>query len=375
MPLRHCNENQDDLQIDPDLIDKIYEAAFLPELWPTVLNRLARMIDAEGGWFMALSPERQRFTGSEIFIDALTKFVDNGWLPRTERVRRGIRAAHPGFLTEADIFPDGDMASDPFYRAFLWKGGFGWGAGTVITAPTFDTMLLTLERRRDRGPVEAEHVRQLDALRPHLARSALMAARLRMERARAVSQTLALIGLPALVFDDRGKVLVANTLIEALGEHLCWRAADRVSLKDRHADAQFQQAIARLGGEGAASVRSLAVRDSLHRPCRVAHVIPIRGDARQIFHGCLGVLLLTPVTVSNAPPVELVQSLFDLTASEARVARSLASGNSLDEIAVSGSVSRNTVRTHVRRVLEKTGCRRQAEVAAILSGIVVPRGN
>jgi DNA-binding CsgD family transcriptional regulator len=358
----------------PDLIDQIYEAAFLPELWPAVLDRLARMIDAEGGWFMALSPERQRFTGSEIFVGGLTKFVDNGWLPRTDRVRRGIRAAHPGFLTEADLYPDGDMAADPFYRRFLWKVGLGWGAGTVISAPTFDTLLLTLERRRDRGPVEAEHICQLDALRPHLARSALMAARLRMERAKAVSQTLALIGLPALVFDDRGKVIVANTLIETLDEHLRWRAADRVSLKDRHADAQFHQAIAMLGEDVTASVRSFAVRDSLRRPCRVAHVIPVRGNARQIFDRCLGVLLLTPVAVSNAPPVELVQSLFDLTAAEARVARGLASGDSLDEIAISGSVSRNTVRSHVRRVLEKTGCHRQAEVAAMLSGIVVPPG-
>jgi DNA-binding CsgD family transcriptional regulator len=361
--------------VESDLIDQIYEAAFLPERWPTVLDRLARMIDAEGGWFMALSPDRQRFTGSEVFVGGLTKFVDNGWLPRTDRVRRGIRAAHPGFLTEADLYPDGDMATDPFYRRFLWKVGLGWGAGTVIAAPTFDTMLLSFERKQERGPVESEHVGHLDALRPHLARSALMAARLRMERAQAVSQTLALIGLPALVFDARGKVIAANALIEMQTEHLSWRAGGRVSLKDRHADVQFEQAITLLGRDAKASVRSFAVRDTLHIPCRVAHVVPIRGNARDIFDRCLGVLMLTPVAVTNAPPVELVQSLFDLTAAEAKVARSLALGDSLDEIAVSGSVSRNTVRTHVRRVLEKTGCHRQAEVVAMLSGITVPRSS
>jgi DNA-binding CsgD family transcriptional regulator len=36
-------------------------------------------------------------------------------------------------------------------------------------------------------------------------------------------------------------------------------------------------------------------------------------------------------------------------------------------------VSLNTVRTYVRGVLEKTGCTRQAEVIALLSGILPSR--
>jgi len=40
---------------------------------------------------------------------------------------------------------------------------------------------------------------RLDALRPHLARSVLISARLQLERARIVSEALALMGIPALV--------------------------------------------------------------------------------------------------------------------------------------------------------------------------------
>jgi DNA-binding CsgD family transcriptional regulator len=43
-------------------------------------------------------------------------------------------------------------------------------------------------------------------------------------------------------------------------------------------------------------------------------------------------------------------------------------------IAAQGGVSRNTVRTQLRGVLEKTGCSRQAEVVALLSGIAIPKG-
>jgi DNA-binding CsgD family transcriptional regulator len=65
--------------------------------------------------------------------------------------------------------------------------------------------------------------------------------------------------------------------------------------------------------------------------------------------------------------------LFDLTPAEARVARSIASGKTIESIATDGGVSRETVRSHVRSVLAKTGCDRQAEIVALLTGIVRPR--
>jgi DNA-binding CsgD family transcriptional regulator len=101
----------------------------------------------------------------------------------------------------------------------------------------------------------------------------------------------------------------------------------------------------------------------------VAHVIPIRGNARDLFVQCTGVLVMTPVSLPKAPPIELIQSLFDLTPAEARVARSLVAGETVEEIASASGVSNNTVRSQVRGVLEKTGCRRQAEVVALLGNV------
>jgi DNA-binding NarL/FixJ family response regulator len=66
-----------------------------------------------------------------------------------------------------------------------------------------------------------------------------------------------------------------------------------------------------------------------------------------------------------------VQSLFDLTPTEARVARGLTAGQTVEEIASSGNISVTTVRSHVRALLEKTGCRRQVEAVALFGGISV----
>jgi DNA-binding CsgD family transcriptional regulator len=41
----------------------------------------------------------------------------------------------------------------------------------------------------------------------------------------------------------------------------------------------------------------------------------------------------------------------------------------VDDIAIDGGTSANTIRTHVRGVLEKTGCNRQTDIVALLTAI------
>jgi DNA-binding CsgD family transcriptional regulator len=223
-------------------------------------------------------------------------------------------------------------------------------------------------RRASDGLWARAVVDKLDELRPHLARSAFMSARLQLERARIASETLAVMGLPALVLNEQGKVLAANSLIEALTSYVQWRAQDRVSLKDKAADKLLRDAIAAIDVAGR-SVRSFPIRDDATQAMMVAHIIPIRLSARDIFVRCAAALMLTPVTLPQAPPVELVQSLFDLTPAEARVARSLAEGETVEAIASAQGVSQNTIRSHVRGVLEKTGCNRQVDVVSLLTAI------
>jgi DNA-binding CsgD family transcriptional regulator len=96
----------------------------------------------------------------------------------------------------------------------------------------------------------------------------------------------------------------------------------------------------------------------------VVHLVATPGEARHIFDGGLGVLVVTPVTVPDAPDAALIRGLFDLTPNEARVARGIAQGLTIDEIASCWSVERETVRTQLKAVFAKTGTSRQVEVAS-----------
>jgi DNA-binding CsgD family transcriptional regulator len=230
-----------------------------------------------------------------------------------------------------------------------------------------------LSRRTERGPFERAAADRLDQLRPHLARSILISARLQLEKARAAGEALAALGIPALVLSETGKVLAANRQIEELTGFVRWQAFDKVAMKDKRADQLLRDAVAAMDSATRPDVCSFPARDAEAEATMVAHLIPIRLSARDIFVRCFAVLVLTPMTRPQAPPIELVESLFDLTPAEARVARSLVSGRTVKAIATEGGVSPETVHTQLGRVLAKTGCKRQADVVALLSGIALPR--
>jgi DNA-binding CsgD family transcriptional regulator len=362
--------------MDTQLIDRIYECSFVPELWPGVLGELAAIATARAGFLFLSNADIHHFTSSsEIGNTVLKPLVASGWIARSERFRRFLAARKFGFFSDGDIYTADEKNTDPFYRDILLPRGLGWAVGTTVPLPTGDRFAINLEREYLRGPVELAAIHQLDLLRPHIARSAFMSARLQLERAQATSEALARVGLPALVLDVKGKVLAANRLIEMLSGHIQWGAQDRVSLKDRAADQILRDAIAAIDSNGSPAVRSFPTRDIEVGAPMVVHVIPIRLSARDVFIRCAAILVLTPVTLPKAPPADLVQSLFDFTPAEASVACSLAAGKTVDDIASDNQVSPNTIRTHVRGVLGKTGCSRQAEVVALLTGLSSTRPN
>ena len=331
------------------LIDQIYECSLLTELWPTVLGKVNDIAGGRTGFLYVSDGNVHNWATSRAGIESILEpLVKTGWIFRTERFRRMLALRHAGFVTELDIYHPEELVDDPTYRDLLYPRGLGWGAGTAIPLPTGDTFTIILEREYRHGPPDQGTINRLDALRPHIARSALLSARLHLERARVASQTLAAIGLPALVLDGSGKVQSANALIEKMEAYVHWHAHDLLFMRDRKANTLLRAALE--GGRVGSSegVRSFPVHDAASEEMMVAHVIPIRGSARDIFIRSIAVLVLTPVALPHAPPVELIRSLFDLTPSEARVARDLAAGSTVEDIASSSGVSANTVRTHVR---------------------------
>lgn len=350
------------------LIDHIYEAALIPDLWPSVLDRVAALCGAAGGVVFVAAP-RMSWLATPSYAGLMESAVTEGWIRHNRRPERAAALDRAGFVHDLDIFTVEEIAADPLYIE-LRERGYGWCTGTVVRTPTDDTIIYSWEGARDRGPFREEVVRGLDFLRPHLARAGVLAARLGLEKARAAATVLGMLGLPAAVLSHGHRLLAANDLCEVLIPSVLRDRRERVQLADASADALLTAALRAQGsGRTEPGVASVPIPARAGHPALIAHVLPLRGRARDVFSAASVLLVFTPVAVASALSATLIRGLFDLTAAEARVAHAVASGERVEAISASQGVSPETTRAQLKSVFAKTGVARQAELANLLRGL------
>jgi DNA-binding CsgD family transcriptional regulator len=354
-------------------IDQIYECAMLPRMWPALLERLVKIVDAYGAILFTYDPSKPQWIFSSGVEEeskiGLEKFLAWGGFHRLPRIEKARQLRHHGFVTDQMYYTDEEMAADPFYKDFWWPRGFGYAAATFVEIPTGELQILTIERKLARGPVERSVLDDLDILRPHLARAAVIAARMRQKKLEATAAALELLGLPAVVLGRGGEVLAANALANDGILPLVWLPANRLALQDKEADVLLRRAVQTLSDDHGASTRSFPVRRADDQPPLVAHLIPARRLARDLVMGFAGILVLTDATARGKPRAELIQSLFDLTAAEARTAREIGAGRSITQIAAASGLSQGTIRVQLKSVF--ANCRRPAELVSLLSGLAL----
>lgn len=351
------------------VIQGIYEAAAIPECWPTVLEQMGQLVGTPGvGLLTRRSDAWTGYSVTRPIEEAFLAYLSSDIGQRSDTTRRLLAADHAGFLSNDDLYSPAEWELEPLRNEWARRWGYNGAAATAISVPSGDSLVFHIQRRERDPPFSAADIVALDSFRPHLARAGLLAARWRMQRLTAATEALSLIGLPAAVVDRNGRVLAANALIEGMTDHVRWLPRERLALADRKADDLLRRALSSLFDPGASSVQSIASRPGTGEAA-VIHVVPTAGQARDIFDGGLAVLAVTPVTTPDAPDAVLVRALFDLSAAEARVARRLTQGQTVAEIAIASGVSRATVRTQLKSIMAKTGTRRQAETTALLAGL------
>lgn len=357
---------------DETLVDAIYEAGAMPELWPGLLDKLADSLGARGGNILYARLGGQATRASSPRIEQITRdFEAKGWGARNSRLDRYLaRPPHAGFLTDSDLHSEEELRTLPIYTEFLNPLGAAAGAATLIRGAVDDTLAITMEGFADHA-ASREAVPALDRLRPHLARAATLSGRLAMARVNAAVEALAMIGTPAAMLDGQGRLLTANKLFEpALGKSVL-DLRSRLRLDDARSDKRFGEAVARLLANRVGS--SIAVDLGSQRVAM--HLLPIRGSARDIFSSAASLLVLSDAADGRLPQQDLLQALFDLTPSEARIAREIAQGGGILGVAEAAGLSRETVRSHLKAIFEKTNTRRQSELATLLPkyGLPIPK--
>lgn len=360
-------------ELSEQFIDQIYEASFAPEKWPELLADLSQAVDGKGGCLFTLTRGAAAHVGSEAIAADLEEFMRDGWVTINTRTTRAEALAHPGFLTDLDLYSVSELATEPIYRDFLHPRDLGWAAGTLIPLPTGDLLAFSVERSTARGPFERAHVEALDRLRPHIVRAAVVCTRIGLDKAQAGASALEALGLPAAVLGANGQMVACNRLMEGLIPSTIRDGSGRIQIVDRKADNLLAGALSALAfGARQGIAQSFPVADDTGRPTGVVHLLPVRGAVHDLFSHIHSILVVTPLAAPVAPPASILQAMFDLTPSEARIASALAAGRSIDTISREFGVARETVRSHLRSIFAKSGVSKQSALVRLLLSVTLP---
>jgi len=174
------------------------------------------------------------------------------------------------------------------------------------------------------------------------------------------------MGHGGLLLDGVGEVLLAN----ATARHLL--AAETSQPHEPTGDlAWMRWAMKRLLHR--AQSRFTLDRDAWVRVPRetqrdlVLHAVPVSGAGS----GAQTVVILVDLGTAPQPKPEALQTLFGLTAAEAKLALEIARGDTPAEVARNHRVSIATVRSQLAAVFAKTQTSRQAELVALLARVAL----
>jgi DNA-binding CsgD family transcriptional regulator len=353
-----------------NIVDRIYEAAAVPELWPAVLQDLAETVQAFGMHFAHRTVETVTWTMTENMGELTAAYLAGGWnLRPDDRAVLLLNEQYPGFRTESDYWPEDEQEELPLYRDFLIPRGFRASAASFLQGTHDDALLIGLEGFASRASARSA-IPVLDGFRPHLARAISLSVQLRQAQLDASMKALDVAGIGAAVVSPDGRLrAVSDRFAERLGEAMSLEGG-RLRFADRFLHAQFAEAL--LAIEVEARSRSIGVAPVDDRAPFAIHLLPLRLGARDVFGWDGVLLLLAEPHNASVPNADLLRLLFDLTPAEARLSRLIGEGRSLAEASRALRIAEATARVHLRSVFLKTGVTRQAELVRLLVGLRPP---
>jgi DNA-binding CsgD family transcriptional regulator len=354
-------------RMSDDLADDIYEAAFVPEKWSTVLDAIGARAGSASGAMLSIAPNAPpRWRATPVVEETLRDYVESGQWLQCQRPVKVLSMRYPGFLRDEDYLTSDQIADDPA-RKVRETVNLGGQAATLVAMPGGEMVGFTFERWLDNGTHDADEIAFLDGMRPHLARAGMIAARLGLERAKTMVATMQTIGFPAAVVTGTGRAIAVNELLEAMPAVFLSAAGGRLAITHREADMLVAGAIDGVAAGRTDHVQSIPLPAQDGEAAYVIHVAPLRGIARDIFSGATALVLATEVGPAlGVPGPDLLRGLFDLTPKEANIAIRLASGLSLKEAAEAASMQFSTARSHLESVFRKTGTNQQSQLVALL---------
>jgi DNA-binding CsgD family transcriptional regulator len=349
--------------------EQIYDCVFDNEAFATLPVLLAEGFDASAGsisWRRSgrgtTIAQHSGYYSDAALSDYEANYADSDpWVPA---------ACLPGNLGRPilmdEVVGTKTLHGTRFYND--WLRGQGDDAIHCMASATMTLMgegIVTLLRGgASVGSFTAEDAAQLDAILPHLTRVLSLRGKLaiEMQNKQWVEAALDAAGYAMVAVDGTGRIHMTNAGGEALLQKGLLKTRDFSTALAM--DRELASAIA--AATQASQPLATAVLMSLGDVSCPVQVTPFAAPS-----GSRIAILLIRDQADQTMRAGSLRQLYGLTAAEVEVAILLADGSSPAAISIQRATSLETVRSQIRTIKIKTGCKRQAELVTLFNNLPV----
>lgn len=363
-------------------IEAIYTAGIDADHWPAVLAALTRLCGGVGATLEVFDKQSQRhntFHAVDVPLDLEKAYIDY-WAPRSPRVIHGQHMKPGEVGWDYQILDEAAMDRDGFYSELLPITDFRYFvSATLANCPT-EYAVVAVQRSRRQGHVGEQEIALMRRLVPHLQQALDVSARLKGAALaiEAAHQALDWLDDGAALLRRDGSIVFCNERFRGIAETRdgIWIDKNVVTFGAKACRAQFARGLGALqrlrNGHSAAPLPcDFTVPRPSGDPDYVVSLRPLGNAVRRPLDAAAIVFVRDPVA-GNTAAVRLLRDLFGFTPAEANLAQALQSGVSPAAYARECRLSPNTVYTHLRRLKDKTGWQRTAELTRRLRQLQVP---
>jgi DNA-binding CsgD family transcriptional regulator len=363
------------------LIGCIYDAALDPTLWRGVLQKIAAYTGGQSAGLASMDSVSKAADAHYTFgcdphylqlqIDTYAKFDPTSAL---------FLFAPGQVVSIGDLMPYDEYLETRFYLEWAQPQGWVDSASAVIDKSATSFAFFSVYRNEASGLVDDEMRRRMELIVPHIRRAVLIGNVIDLQRTEAAALVDTLDGLAAGIFlvDGQGRLVQAN----ASGRGMLNQASvlhatgGRLVANDPKADEALRDAFAAAqDGDAALGARAIAVPLVASTGQRyVAHVLPLTsGMRRQAGTSAAAAAIFVRSAQLDTPAApEVIAKLYGLTPSELRMLLAVFDLSRTQDIADALGISNATAKTHLRRLFEKTGTNRQADLVKLVAGFASP---
>jgi DNA-binding CsgD family transcriptional regulator/PAS domain-containing protein len=365
-----------------DTIEAIYAAGLDVELWPAALAAVTKLVGGVGATLEVID----RRTRSHLEFHAHgtpapheMPYLDH-YAALSPRIPHALRQPQGQVVWEYLVADESEMTRSPFYTEFLAPLGMKYAAAGILHTPKTEFAACAIQRSPQQGHVGDPEISLIRRLVPHLSQALDMSRRLETASRSQLplERVLDLLGDGVALISINGSVVYTNISLRALIDRKDGVRLHRgyIEFDDAPARDQFRGATAAVTAHVAAECSSydfVAHRRTAAPPYFISvRRLPRSEVTLAVVGEPIAIVFVRDPMEQGTATVQILRSVFGLTEAEASLARAIQTGISPLEYARNRSLSTNTVYTHLRRVREKTGCRRLSELIAKLNELHLP---